>query len=128
MENVNCPRCGVSTPELPGPFGKFCGNCEPAARAGCRILDHGFKPAAPQVTNHYLAAGIAPRITLQPPVSTNVNEGTTLSIPVQVIGSLPLSYQWYDITSGSPGTAVPGQTSPTLVVPNVNPAGYDGHT
>ena len=47
MENVNCPRCGVSTPELPGPFGKFCGNCEPAARAGCRILDHGFKPAAP---------------------------------------------------------------------------------
>ena len=47
MENVNCPRCGVSTPELPGPFGKFCGNCEPAARAGCRILDHGSKPAAP---------------------------------------------------------------------------------
>ena len=47
MENVNCPRCGVSTPELPGPFGKFCGNCEPAARAGCRILDHGFTPAAP---------------------------------------------------------------------------------
>jgi hypothetical protein len=29
---------------------------------------------------------------------------------------------------GSPGTAVPGQTSPTLVVPNVNPSGYDAHT
>ena len=92
------------------------------------VAIYNYALSASQVTNHYLAAGIAPRFTLQPPATTNVNEGTTLSIPVQAIGSLPLSYQWYDITAGSPGTAVPGQTGPTLVVPNVNPAGYDGHT
>jgi hypothetical protein len=59
------------------------------------VAIYNYALSATQVTNHYLAAGIAPRFTLQPPATTNVNEGTTLSVPAQAIGSLPLSYQWY---------------------------------
>jgi hypothetical protein len=57
------------------------------------VAIYNYALSSNQVVTHYLAAGIAPRITLQPPATTNVNEGTTLSVPVQVIGSLPL--RWF---------------------------------
>lgn len=51
-------------------------------------------------------------ITQQPVASTNVDNNTTLTIPVGVSGN-PLALQWYD-TSG----AIGGQTSATLTIPN----------
>jgi hypothetical protein len=91
------------------------------------VAIYNYALSSNQVVTHYLAAGIAPRFTLLPPSATTTNEGTTLTIPVQTLGTLPLSYQWYDITSGSPGTAIRGQTSATLAIPNISQA-YSGHT
>jgi hypothetical protein len=76
---------------------------------------------------HYLAAGIGAHLTVQPPASTNVNEGSTLVVPAQAIGTPQLSYQWYDVTSGGPGTPIPGQTSATLVIASISASAYDGH-
>jgi hypothetical protein len=92
------------------------------------VAVYNYALSSNQVVNHYLAAGIPPRLLAQPVGSTNVDEGTTLSIPAQVLGTPALSYQWYDITSGSPGTAVTGQTNATFVVHNVSVAAYDAHT
>ncbi|MGD0260191.1 MAG: LamG-like jellyroll fold domain-containing protein [Verrucomicrobiota bacterium] len=91
------------------------------------VAIYNYPLTSTQVVTHYLAAGIVPRITLQPPAVSATNEGTTLTIPAQAIGTLPLNCQWYDITSGSPGTAIPGQTSPTLAMPNIS-ATYSNHT
>ena len=92
------------------------------------VAIYNYALSSNQVVTHYLAAGIVPRFTLRPPSATTTNEGTTLTIPAQAIGSLPLNSQWYDITSGSPGTAIPGQTNPTLVIPDISAATYSNHT
>ena len=68
-----------------------------------------------QVVSHYLAAGIAPFITVPPPATVTANEGTTVSIGVTVLGTATLTYQWYDPSS----QPIPGQTNATLVLKNV---------
>jgi hypothetical protein len=88
---------------------------------------YSFALSSNQVVTHYLAAGIGAHLTVQPPASTNVNEGSTLVVPAQAIGTPQLSYQWYDVTSGSPGTPIQGQTSATLVISSISAAAYDGH-
>jgi hypothetical protein len=85
---------------------------------------YNYALSSTQVVSHYLAAGIPPAFTLQPPASTNVNEGATLTVPTQVLGTGPLSYQWYDTTAAS---AVPGQTNATLVIHNISQNQYNGH-
>ena len=64
------------------------------------------KDVVPIGTNSY------PEIVMEPPAATNIDVGTTLTLPVGVSGN-PLALQWYD-TSG----AVGGQTSATLTIPN----------
>ncbi|HXU77109.1 MAG TPA: DUF2341 domain-containing protein [Methylomirabilota bacterium] len=76
-----------------------------------------------QVANHYLAAGIAPQIAQQPPLSVVTNEGATVNITVAVIGTAPLAYQWYDPNNNP----IAGGTGPTLVLHNVNPAMNGGY-
>jgi hypothetical protein len=55
-----------------------------------------------------------PAITQQPVASTNVYQSTTVTVPVGVSGN-PLAFQWYSTN----GAAIAGQTSATLVLPNV---------
>jgi hypothetical protein len=88
---------------------------------------YSFALSSTQVVTHYLAAGIGAHLTVQPPAATNVNEGSTLVVPAQAIGTPQLSYQWYDVTFGSPGTPIQGQTSATLVIASISAAAYDGH-
>jgi hypothetical protein len=88
---------------------------------------YNFALSSNQLVTHYVAAGIGAHLTLQPPGSTNVNEGSTLIVPAQALGTQRLSYRWYDTTAGSPGTALPGQTNATLVISNISAAVYDGH-
>lgn len=66
-----------------------------------------------QVLAEYLAAGIAPQIQLLP---TNLDQdyGGTLTIASTVVGTAPLSYQWFDTNAGK----LTGQTNATLVVNN----------
>lgn len=77
-----------------------------------------------QILNHYLAAGIAPQITQQPPGSITTNEGSTVTISVQAVGTAPLAYQWYD-PNNSP---IAGGTGATLVLHSVTAAMSGGYS
>jgi hypothetical protein len=88
------------------------------------VAIYNYALSSNQVAAHYVAAGVPPKFTVQPPTSTNVNEGATLVVSVQALGSPNLSYQWYDTTTS---TAIPGQTNPNLVLSNISQAAYNGH-
>lgn len=72
--------------------------------------------SASEVSAHYLSAGIPPTITQQPTNSVNVDENGSVSIPVGVTGTAPLTYQWTNLSTSLP---VAGQTNATLVLSNV---------
>jgi len=55
-----------------------------------------------------------PTITLQP-TNTTLFAGSDLSLYAAANGSTPLSYQWY----WNATNAIPGQTSPALIIPNI---------
>ena len=78
------------------------------------IYNYAFTPA--QVLAQYDSAGIAPYFAQEPVVTTNIDQATTLTVPTTVIGSAPLSYQWYD--EGAGNTPMAGQTNATLVISN----------
>lgn len=89
------------------------------------VAIYNYALSSNQVSGQYTAAGVAPYFTQQPPASTNVSEGGILTIPTAVIGTGPISYQWYFFPGGNP---IAGQTNATLVVTNVNAVTYDGAT
>ncbi len=61
-----------------------------------------------------------PTFTLSP-VNVSANEGTTATFTSLATGPGPITYQWYNVTSGEPGTPI-GGNSPNLSLPNVTPA------
>lgn len=70
-----------------------------------------------QVQAHYYASGVAPVITMAPTNAT-ANFGSDAYFYSSASGTPPLSYQWYDDTTGNP-TPVANQTNSTLVISNV---------
>jgi hypothetical protein len=90
------------------------------------VAIYNYALTATQVSNHYDVAGIGASIATLPSQIT-VDENTTLTIAAPAFGTPPLAYQWYDVTSGSPGTALPGQTNATLVINTISAAAYNGH-
>jgi hypothetical protein len=93
------------------------------------VAIYNYPLSSNQVMTHYLAAGFPPTITQQPVSSVTVNEGATLIVAAQGGGGTPpVGYQWYDVTSGTPGTVVPGQTNATLVISNISAVLYNGHS
>ncbi|MGA2866903.1 MAG: immunoglobulin domain-containing protein [Verrucomicrobiota bacterium] len=66
--------------------------------------------------------GIAPWITAQPASGTNLC-GETASFQVTADGPRPLTYQWR-----LAGVPIPGETQPSLVVPNVSGAQAGGYS
>ncbi|HEY1788979.1 MAG TPA: Ig-like domain-containing protein, partial [Verrucomicrobiae bacterium] len=85
------------------------------------IMSSGMSSNDVVLLDNYLAAGhrlpIGTNsyaiITQQPVASTNIDFGTTLTVPVGVSGN-PLALQWYDTN----GVAIAGQTSATLTINN----------
>lgn len=72
-----------------------------------------------QVQNEYLQSGIAPYFTQLPPTNVNVATDSNLVVTAAAVGTLPLSYQWYETnTSAMTGFPVPDQTNSTLVINN----------
>jgi hypothetical protein len=67
-----------------------------------------------QVKELFSVSGLAPFFTQQP-VSTNLDYGTTLTIPAVVSGTPLLSYHWFDNNANS---YIVGQTNATLVISN----------
>ena len=62
-----------------------------------------------QIQSLFNAAGVPPSILSQSTGATN-NAGSSLTVPVQVAGSQPISYQWYSTN----GASVSGQTNENL--------------
>ncbi|HWF20405.1 MAG TPA: immunoglobulin domain-containing protein, partial [Verrucomicrobiae bacterium] len=86
---------------------------------------YNYALSSNQVQNHYLSAGIIPRLTTVP-TNTSVSEDTTATFKAGAIGSLPLSLQWYTSDSSNPQSALSGQTNGTLTLNNVT-AGMNGN-
>lgn len=66
-----------------------------------------------------------PTFTISP-TDISANEGTTATFTSLATGPAPLTYQWYDVTAGDPGTLLVGQTNPNLNLPSVT-AGQSGN-
>jgi hypothetical protein len=88
------------------------------------IYNHALSQT--EVLSHFYAAQYPPGF-VSGPTNLTVNEGTTAVFSSLAIGPAPVTYQWYDVTFGDPGTALPGQTSSNLVLANVT-AGMSGTT
>ena len=56
----------------------------------------------------------------------SANEGSTATFISSAVGPAPLTYQWYDVTAGDPGTAILNKTNANLVLPGVT-AGQNGN-
>ena len=85
------------------------------------VATYNYALSATQVLTHYLAAGIAPVITLQPTNYLVADEGSTITLIAAATGTPPLSYQWT-----ANGTPLVGQTNATLLLTNV-PATLNGN-
>jgi len=79
------------------------------------VAVYGTALSSTQVLNHYYAAGIAPSFP-QPPANVTASEGGPATFNAIVVGTSPLSYQWYDVTAGTPGTLLNGATNSTLTL------------
>lgn len=77
-----------------------------------------------QVQSLYNSAGTAPRITQQP-ISATVNAGRSFTNSVTVIGSAPLTYQWYrdgqPLPIGGQNNLPEGANNSTLILSPVQP-------
>jgi hypothetical protein len=81
------------------------------------IYDHPLS-ASQVLSQYYAIGGYAPSITQQP-TNMVVNVGESASFSAMISGSPALACQWYDVTAGSPGIAIPGATSSTLTLEDV---------
>jgi hypothetical protein len=86
------------------------------------VAIYDYPLSASQVSEQYYASGgFAPTITQQP-TNVTVNVGSTAKFTATVEGSPVLAYQWYNVTAGSPGTAIAGATGSTLTLDDVTSA------
>jgi hypothetical protein len=81
------------------------------------VAIYNYALSASQVASQYLVAGIAPRITQDPPANVSVDEHGTVTIAAAATGTEPLSYQWFN---QSTGLQINGATNATLVLSNVS--------
>src|SRR5206468_2639716 len=81
-----------------------------------QIAVDGYGGASGNITLNWSGAQTqAPTITSQP-ASTTINSGQTATLSVTATGAAPLSYQWYQGTSGTTTTPV-GSNSSTFTTP-----------
>lgn len=72
-----------------------------------------------QVLNHWFASHPAPEFSVEP-TNTTAAEGSTATLFSSAYGPAPLTYQWYDVTAGDPGTPLAGKTAANLSFPNAS--------
>ena len=86
---------------------------------------NGTQLTASQVQALYNSSGAAPDITRQP-ISASVNELSSFTNSVTVIGANPLSYQWYrdglPLPTGGQTNLPNGATNASLVISPVKPS------
>lgn len=79
----------------------------------------GYALSANQVLNEYLQSGIAPYFTATPTNNVSVASGSNVVVSAVAVGTLPLSYQWYDTNNVS----LPGQTNAALSLASLTAGG-----
>ncbi len=88
---------------------------------------YNYALSSNQVQAHYFAAGIAPRITVQP-TNLTVPEGTSATFTSGAFGSPTLTNQWMVSTDGgSTFSPTPGATNNTLTLNHVIAASVNGN-
>jgi len=119
----------VGTPEGQVSFydgGVFLGS-SPVSLSGQATLTTSFEPGPHLFTAAYLGSGTlaasqgnarvsvcAPPILSQQPASQSILTGQAVTLAVQASASPPLSFQWYEGSSGDISKPVPGATSQTF--------------
>lgn len=106
LMNIGARRSSVNTNDLDFQFQGYIND----------IAVYNYALSAAQVQANYLAAGVPPIISQQPPDSVTVSEGGTLVVSATAIGTSPLIYQWWDAGANAP---IANQTNTTLVISNV---------
>jgi poly(beta-D-mannuronate) lyase len=90
---------------------------EPETEYTFRVLSTNGTPSEP--SNEATATTdvqLLPIISVQP-VDQLIPGGSSIVLSVEATGPAPLSYQWYEGTSGDTGTPVSGATSSTFTTP-----------
>jgi hypothetical protein len=77
------------------------------------IYNHAL--TADQVANHYYGAQFGPAFVYGP-TNTTANENGPVTFYSSAYGAGGVTYQWYNVTAGDPGTAISGATSSNLVI------------
>ena len=77
------------------------------------VFNYALTPS--QVLNQYLVAGVPPAFVQQPAANAFVTL-SGLAVPSTIIGTPPLTNQWWDATLGAP---IAGQTNATLAISNI---------
>ena len=91
------------------------------------VATYNYALSSMQVSNHYTAAGIGAHCFTKPVTATSINQGADLIVPALVIGTAPLGCQWYDVTGGG-FTPLANETNATLIISNIQAAGFNSHT
>ncbi len=102
------------------PVGNSGGSLAGASRfiqyeADLNTSDLTQTPVLEDVTISYTLSN-APSITTQP-ASQTINSGQTATLSVVAMGSVPLSYQWYQGNSGDASNPISGATSSSFTTP-----------
>jgi hypothetical protein len=110
---IGCDSRFINPNQASGAGRQYAGNiCEMAFWKGTALT-------AAQVQTMYNSAGAAPTITTQP-ISADVNANSAFTNSVAVIGSSPLSYQWYrdnrPLPTGGQNNLLIGATNATLII------------
>jgi hypothetical protein len=75
---------------------------------------------ASQIQNEYFGSGSIAPVVLQQVTSTNVNLDASVTVPVTVDGSQPISYQWYETNlTAQTGFPLAGETTSNLVLNDI---------
>lgn len=74
--------------------------------------------SAAQIGNLYSSVGVAP-VVVFPTNAITANEGANASFAAEVVGTAPLTMQWYVINGTDVTNSIPGSTNSTLTLTNV---------
>ncbi len=80
------------------------------------VSDGNQTVTGPKWTFTTEAGGVGPAITTQPAASQTIASGATAALSVVATGTAPLTYQWFQGTSGTTTTPV-GTNSPNFTTP-----------
>ena len=81
------------------------------------VAVYSYALTAAQALLHYEAGDIPASVLSINPTNVVAGQYGTATVSAVVLGTPPISYQWYDVNNS--GQAIPGQTNSTLVLSNI---------